>query len=294
MQCHAGVVYQITCHIHISLLSSEQSNLHYNLIYLFFPSFPEFSLQSRFKKYPNSFGVAPAPSLPTAPTSERTEPANAVMAISHLCSFAFQEEMKDKGEPQRWASVFPPKYIYLANSHLCLQSKSNSGSYNYIIELWYFRLLTALRDKNPFYLSFDTAVAIELPCWEAAIVKWKQNYVGDLSRSSWLDVPFSQYKNQTGSILINSQKEEGKFSPRRLVGKERCSDYQLLLQSSGGSKCLRAATQSVPSGPRCPLFEFSLLFIGKNLQLYLKAPRQHCFPGHVPRRITNAAVAVFR
>jgi len=56
----------------------------------------------------------------------------------------------------------------------------------------------------------------------------------------WLAAPFSQYENQTGSILINSQKEEGKFSPPRLVGKERCSDYQLLLQSSGGSKCLRA------------------------------------------------------
>lgn len=79
------------------------------------------------------------------PPAERTEPANAVMAISHLYSFAFQEEMKDKGEPQRWAPVFPPKYIYLANSHLCLQSTSNNGSY-IIIELWYsFRLLTALR-----------------------------------------------------------------------------------------------------------------------------------------------------
>lgn len=79
------------------------------------------------------------------PPAERTEPANAVMAISHLYSFAFQEEMKDKGEPQRCAPVFPPKYIYLANSHLCLQSTSNNGSY-IIIELWYsFRLLTALR-----------------------------------------------------------------------------------------------------------------------------------------------------
>lgn len=104
------------------------------------------------------------------------------MAFSHLCSFVWQEEMKDKGEPRRWVSVFPPKYVYLANSHLCLRSKSNNGSYNYIIELWYsLSLLIVLRDNNPFYLSFHTAAAIELPCWEVAIVKWKQNYVGDLS-----------------------------------------------------------------------------------------------------------------
>lgn len=40
--CHAGAVYQITCHNHVSLLPSEQSNLQYNHTHLFFPSSPEF------------------------------------------------------------------------------------------------------------------------------------------------------------------------------------------------------------------------------------------------------------
>lgn len=137
------------------------------------------------------------------------------------------------------------------------------------------------RDNKPCYPLFCSAVVTELACYLGSdmTAKFKRDF-GDPSVLCPVTYSFLFTQSWPGSILTNSQKEGGKLPSLGLRGKEQCSDYQFLLQFSGGSNCLRANPVSgqpqdricsapsvlihpAPSVCVCPVFEFSLLFIRK-------------------------------
>lgn len=154
------------------------------------------------------------------------------------------------------------------------------------------------RDNKPCYPLFCSAVVTELACYLGSdmTAKFKRDF-GDPSVLCPVTYSFLFTQSWPGSILTNSQKEGGKLPSLGLRGKEQCSDYQFLLQFSGGSNCLRAnpvsgqpqdricSAPSVlihPAPSVCVALCLNLACYSLEKNLGIASQRAQCFPGCLP------------